>query len=38
MLFRRGTRAYLQNSGLDLNLDGLVAVAEATEKVRRRIL
>lgn len=38
VLFRRGTRAYLQNSGLDLNRDGLVTVAEAAEKVRRRIL
>lgn len=38
VLFRRGTRAYLQNSGLDLNRDGLVTVAEATEKVRRMIL
>lgn len=38
VLFRRGTRAYLQNSGLDLNRDGQVTVAEAVEKVRRRIL
>lgn len=38
VIFRRGTRAYLQNSGLDLNRDGLVTVAEAAEKVRRRIL
>jgi hypothetical protein len=34
VLFRSGSNAYAQNSGLDLNRDGLVTVAEATAKVR----
>lgn len=33
-LFRRGTTAYRQNSGLDINRDGTVTVGEATNKVR----
>lgn len=33
-LFSRGTTAYRQNQGLDVNRDGRVTVGEATEKVR----
>lgn len=32
-LFTRGTTAYRQNSGLDVNTDGLITKAEATSKV-----
>lgn len=37
VLFRRGTTAYHQNQGLDLNGDGKVTVGEATTKVRQRL-
>lgn len=33
-LFERGTKAYWQNRGLDLNKDGVITKAEATSKVR----
>ena len=33
-LFNRGTTAYRQNSGLDINEDGRITVGEATNKVR----
>jgi len=36
VLFKQPTVAYKQNSGLDLNGDGLITVAEAAERVRRR--
>jgi hypothetical protein len=34
-IFNRGTKAYTQNAGLDINKDGKVTPAEATEKVRK---
>lgn len=34
-LFEKGTKAYWQNRGLDINKDGKITKAEATEKVRR---
>jgi peptidoglycan hydrolase-like protein with peptidoglycan-binding domain len=37
VLFKRGTTAYKQNSGLDLNGDGLITVAEAAKKVSERL-
>jgi peptidoglycan hydrolase-like protein with peptidoglycan-binding domain len=37
VLFRRGTTAFRQNRGLDLNGDGEVTVGEATSKVRDRL-
>lgn len=36
VLFKRPSKAYSQNSGLDLNGDGLITVREAAERVRRR--
>lgn len=36
VLFKKPTKAYSQNSGLDLNGDGLITVKEAAERVRRR--
>lgn len=36
VLFKSPTKAYKQNSGLDLNGDGLITVREAAERVRRR--
>ena len=38
VLFEHPTIAYQQNAGLDLNRDGKITVAEATQKVRERIL
>jgi len=35
VLFRRGTVAYRQNSGLDHNEDGTISKYEAATKVRR---
>ena len=37
VLFRRGTRAYRQNKGLDSNNSGTVTVREATSKVRAKL-
>jgi peptidoglycan hydrolase-like protein with peptidoglycan-binding domain len=37
VLFRRPTKAYAQNEGLDLDGDGVITVAEAAERVRRRL-
>lgn len=34
-LFRRGTKAYRNNSGVDVNKDGRITAAEAAETVRR---
>lgn len=36
VLFKKPGVAYRQNSGLDLNGDGLITVGEAAERVRRR--
>ena len=33
-LFKEGTRAYFQNRGLDINEDGIITKAEATQKVK----
>jgi hypothetical protein len=38
ILFKAPSKAYTQNSGLDVNGDGLVTKAEATEKVARRLV
>ncbi len=37
VLFRKGTKRYAQNQGLDINRDGLITVGEAADKVRRRL-
>ncbi|TNE48598.1 MAG: lytic transglycosylase domain-containing protein [Deltaproteobacteria bacterium] len=37
VLFRRGTRAYRQNSGLDINRNGYITSREAANKVRAKI-
>src|SRR5512139_3165801 len=37
VLFRQGTKAYTQNSGLDVNRDGLITKAEAAGKVRAKL-
>jgi peptidoglycan hydrolase-like protein with peptidoglycan-binding domain len=37
VLFKKGTKAYSQNSGLDLNGDGEITVAEAASKVSARL-
>ena len=34
-LFEKGTKAYWQNRGLDINEDGIVTKAEAASKVRK---
>ncbi|HEV3470439.1 MAG TPA: peptidoglycan-binding protein [Pyrinomonadaceae bacterium] len=36
VLFKKGTTAYKQNAGLDLDGNGLITVREAAERVRRR--
>lgn len=36
VLFKKPSKGYSQNSGLDLNGDGVITVAEAAERVRRR--
>lgn len=33
-LFEKGTKAYWQNKGLDINKDGVITKAEATQKVK----
>ncbi|MER8605558.1 peptidoglycan-binding protein [Mesorhizobium sp. M1233] len=38
VLFRAGTRAFDQNSGLDVNRDGIVTKAEAAAKVNERLI
>ena len=38
VLFRRPSRAYSQNSGLDLNENGLITAGEATSKPRAKIV
>jgi peptidoglycan hydrolase-like protein with peptidoglycan-binding domain len=37
ILFTRGTRAYRQNGGLDIDQDGVITVGEAASKVRERL-
>ena len=37
VLFRRGTVAYRQNSGLDVNKDGLITKADASAKVKEKL-
>jgi len=37
VLFAGGTAAYSQNSGLDLNHDGRITTAEATQRVRDQV-
>ncbi|MDQ3803975.1 MAG: penicillin-insensitive murein endopeptidase [Acidobacteriota bacterium] len=37
VLFRKGTKLYQQNRGLDLNHDGVITVGEAAAKVRARL-
>ncbi len=37
VLFKRGTKAYAQNSGLDNDHDGNVTVGEAASKIRQRL-
>lgn len=37
VLFRKGTKAYDQNRGLDLNHDGAITVGEAAAKVREQL-
>ncbi|WP_432786950.1 hypothetical protein AAEX37_01012 [Oligella sp. MSHR50489EDL] len=37
VLFRQGTVAYLQNSGLDINKDGLITKADASAKVKEKL-
>ncbi|MCP9495542.1 MAG: penicillin-insensitive murein endopeptidase [Pyrinomonadaceae bacterium MAG19_C2-C3] len=37
VLFKRGTRVYDQNRGLDHDRDGLITVGEAADKVRARL-
>ena len=37
VLFKRGTRVYDQNRGLDHNRDGSITVGEAADKVRQRL-
>jgi hypothetical protein len=34
VLFEKGTKAYAQNAGLDLDLDGNISKAEAAQCVR----
>lgn len=36
-LFKKGTVAYRQNAGLDLNKDGLITKAEASAKVKEKL-
>jgi peptidoglycan hydrolase-like protein with peptidoglycan-binding domain len=35
VLFKKPSKAYQQNSGLDINGDGLITVADASDRVRR---
>lgn len=37
VLFRKNTKVYNQNRGLDLNNDGVITVGEAADKVRSRL-
>lgn len=37
VLFRRGTQTYRQNSGLDVNRNGLITASEAASKVRAKL-
>lgn len=37
VLFRKGTKAYQQNRGLDVNQDGTITAGEAAGKVRARL-
>ncbi|HWS55534.1 MAG TPA: penicillin-insensitive murein endopeptidase [Pyrinomonadaceae bacterium] len=37
VLFRKGTKVYQQNAGLDINRDGVITVGEAAAKVRARL-
>jgi len=37
VLFRKGTKAYDQNKGLDLNKDGVITKEEASQKVRKYV-
>lgn len=36
-VFRRGTKAYTQNAGLDVNRDGIVTKSEIVEKIYQRM-
>jgi hypothetical protein len=38
ILFRKGTKAYEQNKGLDANKDGTITKAEAASKVQAKII